>query len=190
MRDDHPPLCDFGGDLWQCFRDVFVGETVKSVTPHPLGVKLMRYCIVVSDGVMGAVKRGVETCHLRKGWKICQKRADRCQVMRLMKRGKRNEPLQPGYDAMVDQHRPVIVRTAMNDAMTDSHRVDAKLVPQPFACDTHRGRNVRDRFDRISAVGQRIAVCIARPQARTTANAIDLTLDLPPQLPFSLDRKD
>jgi len=28
----------------------------------------------------------------------------------------------------------------MNDAMTDSHRVDAKLVAQPFACDTHRGR--------------------------------------------------
>ena len=110
--------------------------------------------------------------------------------MRLMKRGQRNEPLQPGYDAMVDQHRPVIVRTAMNDAMTDSHRVDAKLVAQPFACDTHRGRNVRDRFYRIDAVGQRIAVRTARPQARTTANAVHLALDMPPKLPLPFNRKD
>src|SRR5258707_5698771 len=142
-------------------------------------MKLIRNCIVVSDRVMRAVKRGVETRQLRKSWKIGQKRPDRGQVMRLMKRGQRNEPLQPGYDAMVDQHWPVIVRTAMNDAMTDSHRADAKLVPQPSACDTHRGRNVRDRFDRIDAVGQRIAVRAARPQARTAADTIHLALDQP-----------
>ena len=108
--------------------DVFVRETVKSVTPHAFGVKLMRDRIVVSDRVMGAVKRGVEAGHLWKVRKIGQKRADRRQVMRLMKRSQRNEPLQSGHDAMVDQHRPVIVRTAMNDAMTDSHRVDAKFI--------------------------------------------------------------
>src|SRR5258707_11014186 len=100
--------------------------------------------------------------------------------MRLMKRSQRNEPLQPGYDAMVDQHRPVIVRTAMNDAMADSHRSDAKLVPQPFACDTYCCRNIRNRFDRIDTVGQRIAVRAVRPQAGTTANAIDLAPYQPP----------
>ena len=68
----------------------------------------------------------------------------------------------------------------MNDAMTDGHRADAKLVPQPSACDAHRGRNIRNRLDRIGAVGQRIAVRTARPQARTTANAIHLALDQPP----------
>jgi hypothetical protein len=103
--------------------------------------------------------------------------------MRLMQRGQRDEPLQPGDDAVVDQHRPVIVRTAMNDAMTDGHRADAKFIPQPSACDTHRGRNVRNRFDRIGAVGQRFAVLAARPQARTTADAIHLALDQAPQLP-------
>src|SRR5258708_24715838 len=99
--------------------------------------------------------------------------------MRLMKRSQRNEPLQPGYDAMVDQHRPVIVRTPMNDAMTDSHRGDAKLVPQPFACDTYCRRNVRDRFDRIDTDGQRIAVRSVPPHARPTAHTIHLALDQP-----------
>ena len=110
--------------------------------------------------------------------------------MRLMQRRQRDEPLQAGHHAMVDQHRPVIVRTAMNDAMADGHRVDAKLVAQPFAGDAHRGRNVRDGLDRIGAVGQRIAVCAARAQSRTTADAIHLALDLPPQLPVALDRED
>ena len=67
----------------------------------------------------------------------------------------------------------------MNDAMTDGHRGDAKFVPQPSACDTHRGWNVRNRFDRIGAVGQWITVRTARPQARTAANAIHLALDQP-----------
>ena len=97
-----------------------------------------------------------------------------------MKRGQRDEPLQPGYDAVVDRHRPVIIRAAMNDPMTNGHRADAKLVPQPSACDGHRGRNIRNRLDRIGAVGQRIAVRTACPQARTTANAIHLALDQPP----------
>ena len=65
MRDDHPPICDFGGDLRQGFRDVFVRETVKSVTAYAFGVKLMRNCIVVSDRVMRTVKRGIEASHLR-----------------------------------------------------------------------------------------------------------------------------
>jgi hypothetical protein len=180
VRDDHPALGDLRGDLRQGFRDIFVGQPVKSVAPHAFGVKLMRDRIVVSDRVMRAVKCGVETGHLRKSWKIGQKRADWRKVMGLMERGKRNEAFQPGYDAMVDQHRPIIVRATMNDAMTDSHRADAKLVPQPFARDIHRGRNVGDRFDRIDAVGQRIAVRTARPQARPATDTIHLPLDLAP----------
>src|SRR5882762_5566386 len=165
--------------MWQGFRDVFVRQTVKSVTAYAFVVKLMLDCIVVCDRVMRTVKRGVEAGHLRKGWKIGQKRTDRCQVMRLMKRGQRNEQLKPRYDAGVDQHRSVVVWTAMNDMMTDSHRADAKLVAQPFACDTHRGRNVGNQIDRIGAVGQPIAVRVIRLQSRPAANAIHLTLDPP-----------
>src|SRR3954451_24381148 len=149
----------------------------------------MRDCIIVRDRVVGTMKCGIEAGHLRKGWKIGQKRADRCKVVRLMERGQRDEALQPSYDAMVDQYRPVMVRAAMNDAMTDSHRRDTKLVPQPFACDTHCRRNVRNRFDRIGAVGHWIAVYAGSPQARTIAYTINLSFDQPTQPSLSLDRK-
>jgi len=77
---------------------------------------------------MRAVKRGIETSYLWKCWKISEKRPDRSQIMRLMKRGECHEPLQPGHDAMVDQHRLAEVRTAMNDTMTDCHRANADFV--------------------------------------------------------------
>ena len=95
---------------------------MESVAPDALGMKLMRNCVVVRDRVVVAVKRGIEAGDLRKRRKVGQQRADRRQIMRLMQRRQRDEPLQPRHDAMIDQHRPVIVRTAMNDAMTDGHR--------------------------------------------------------------------
>ena len=75
--------------------------------------------------------------------------------MRLMKRGQRYKPLQLGYDAMVDQHRPDEVRTAVDHAMADSHRANAEFIPQPSAGNAHCCWNVRNQFDRIGAVGQR-----------------------------------
>ena len=89
MGDDHPALGDIGRDLRQRLGDVFVGETVKSVTPNALGMELMRDRIMVRDRVMRAVKRGVETGHLRKIRKIGQQGADRRQIVRLMKRRQR-----------------------------------------------------------------------------------------------------
>src|SRR6202000_3235510 len=63
MRDDHPALGDIRRDLRQGFRDVFVGETMKSVAPNALSVKLMWNPIVVCDRIMRAVKRGIEKGH-------------------------------------------------------------------------------------------------------------------------------
>src|ERR1700755_1503680 len=164
MRNDHPALGDVRRDLRQAFRDVLVGETMKSVAPHALGVKLMRNRIMVCDRIMRAVKRGVETGHLRKIWKIGQEGADRRQIIWLMQRGEADQPLQPGHDAMVDQNRPVINRATMNDAMSHSDRTDAKLIPQPAACNPKCNRDVWYTLDRISTVGQGIAISAARSQ--------------------------
>ena len=89
MGDDHPALGDIGRDLRQGLGDILVGKTVESVTPNALGVELMRNRIVVCDRFMRAVKRGVETGHLRQLRKIGQQRADRRQIMRLMQRSQR-----------------------------------------------------------------------------------------------------
>lgn len=139
---------------------------------------------------MRAVERSIKTSHLWEFWKIGEKRPDRSQIMRLMKWGKRHEPLQSGYDTVVDQHWLAEIRSTVNNAVTDCDRANADFIAQPSADDAHCGWDVRNRFDRIDAVGQGFVVRIARPQARTTANAIQLALDLPPQSPLPFDRKD
>ena len=50
-----------------------------------------------------------------------------------------------------------MIRSAMDDAMTDGDRIDVELVAQPGACNRHRGWHIRHGLDRIGPVGQRLA---------------------------------
>ena len=69
-----------------------------------------------------------------------------------MQRRKCREPLQTRDHPMVDQHGPIVIRTAMDDAMADSERAQLKFVPQPGAREHQGGRNVRNTLDRIGPV--------------------------------------
>ena len=104
MRDDDPALGDFGRNVRQGLRDVFIGKTVKSVTPDALLVQPAGYGVVVRDLVVVAVKGRVEAGDLRQRGKIGEQRADRRQIVGLMQRRKRREPLQTRDHTMVDQH--------------------------------------------------------------------------------------
>ena len=42
MGDDHAPRGDLGRDFGQALGDVFVGQPVKAVAPHALGVEAAR----------------------------------------------------------------------------------------------------------------------------------------------------
>jgi hypothetical protein len=106
--------------------------------------------------------------------------------VRLVKRRKRHEPFQASHHVVVDQYRPVVVRTAMNNPMPHRHWGDAKLVPQPYARGSHGRRNVRDSFDWIGAVRDGLAACATRSQAWAAPYAIDLPLDLRPKAPLSV----
>ena len=122
MRDDDPSVRDFGRDVRQGLRDIFIGETVKSVAPDPFIVQPTGYGVVVRDLVMVAVKGRIEAGDLRQCGKIGKQGADRRQIMRLMQRRQRREALQTRDYAMVDQHGPIIIRTAMHDPMADGKR--------------------------------------------------------------------
>lgn len=91
---------------------------------------------------------------------------------------------------MIDLNWPVVVRATVNDAMTDSDRVNALLVPQPGTGNVHRGRNIRHRLDRIGAIRKRIAGGATRAQTRAAADPIHLPFQLSPQYSFALDRVD
>ncbi|MGX1292884.1 hypothetical protein AB7M75_002792 [Bradyrhizobium ottawaense] len=82
---------------------------------------------------------------------------------------------------MVDQDRADMVRPAMNDAMTDRDRRNPELVAQPVAGNRHGGGHIGHSFNRIGAIGQRIAARTAGAQARAAADAVHLSLDLTPE---------
>jgi hypothetical protein len=129
MSDNDTASCNFGRNLGQGFCNVFVGQPVKAVAAHAFVVKATGDRVVVGQSVVIAVKRGIEAGDLRKAWKIFQERADRRQVVRLMQRRQRCITLQPAHHVMVDQHRPVVVGTAVDHPMSNRVRGDVALAP-------------------------------------------------------------
>src|SRR6185503_19975295 len=107
-----------------------------------------------------------------------------------MKRRQRDIFLQPRRHAVVDQDGPVVIRAAMDNAMSGGYGTDPKLIAQPCAGGCHRPWNVRNGFDRIGAVRQRFTLRVTCPQPGPAAYAIHLALDLAPQLSLALDRED
>ena len=102
---------------------------MKSVAADSLGMQPARYGVMVCNCVVVAVKGGVEAGDLRQSGKFGEQRPDRRQIVRLMQRCQRREPLQARDHAMVDQYGPIIIRTAVNDPMADGERAQLKFVP-------------------------------------------------------------
>ena len=102
---------------------------MKSVAADSLVVQPARYGVVVRDLVVVAVKGRVEAGDLRQRGKIGEQGADRRQIVGLMQRRECREPLQTRDHAMVDQHGPIIIRTAVHDPMADGERAQLKFIP-------------------------------------------------------------
>ena len=97
---------------------------------------------------MTSVERGVEAGDLRRRRERLHRRYDPGEIVWLVERGERNEPLQLRDHGLVDQLRLHEVRAAMHDAMAD--RGDGKVVaglPQPGENGAHRDLMV-DAADR------------------------------------------
>ena len=95
---------------------------MKPITPDPFIVQPAGYGVVVRDLVMVAVKGRVEAGDLRQRRKSGKQSADRRQIVGLMQRRERREALQTRDHAVVDQHGPVVIRTAMHDPVADGER--------------------------------------------------------------------
>ena len=102
---------------------------MKSVTADALLMQPARYGVVVRDLVVVAVKGRVEAGDLGQSGKFGKQDSDRRQIVGLMQRRKCREPLQTRDHAMVDQHRAIVVGTAMDDPMADGERAQLKFVP-------------------------------------------------------------
>ena len=70
MGDNDPSSARVGRDLRQALRDIFVGKTVKAVTPHALGIEAVRDRVMIRQRVMVAMEGCIETCDLRQCGKL------------------------------------------------------------------------------------------------------------------------
>ena len=73
------------------------------------------------DGRLGAVKRSVETGHLGQLGVDLHGATNRGEIVRLMKRGQRDEILQCCKHLRIHADRLVVDRAAMHHAVPDAH---------------------------------------------------------------------
>src|SRR4029077_2871508 len=92
---------------------------------------------------MASVEGRVETGHLRQLRKARRQTAHGRKVVRLMQRREWNKPSEVGDHLGVDLSWAIVVRTAVNNPMTDSDRLEVLTIPQPPSSGPHRSRDVR-----------------------------------------------
>jgi hypothetical protein len=86
MSDDHTPRGHVRNDLPHALGDVFVGESVEPISSDALGIKARRNREMVRDGTMASMESCVEAGNLKQFRAARQQRADRREVVWLMKR--------------------------------------------------------------------------------------------------------
>ena len=177
MRDDDSARRHAWGDLAQAPGDVFVGQTVETVSPDTLGVEALRNGKVVRNRTVAVMKGGIEAGNLKQFRSTHQQRPDRCEVVRLMQGCEGHVLLEIRDHALVDDHRPVIFRPAMDDPVANRDEVEALGLPEPSRHHGNRRGNVGDLVRRIAPIDQRRPVVRLGKQPRPRADPVDLALD-------------
>src|SRR4029077_9166173 len=84
MRYDNAAIGDFGRALRQYRGDVFVGKTMKAVTPDTFLIERIGQSEGLLDLRRSAVKGGIEACHLRQFGIEAHRHLDGGEVVRLV----------------------------------------------------------------------------------------------------------
>ena len=175
MRDDHPAAGHVGRHVAQPLGDIFVGEAVEAVAAHALVVEVARQRVAVGVLGMPAVEGGVEAGHLRHGRVDLHCEPDRREIVRLVQRRQRCERGQPRQDGRIDAHRPVVVGTAVHDAVADrpqfeaAERSRASDAAPPWRREGPAGPPRRTSWSTSAAPSGPLAL-----QARMHADTVDL----------------
>ena len=175
MADHHPALRQSWVDLAQPVGDILVGEAVKAVAAHALLVPAVRDREPVGDLGMAAVERGVEAGDLGHLRLARADLADRRQIVRLVQRRQRHQPLEPLQHRVVHQDRRVEVRAAMDDPVADRARGAAEPAEQPRLEPVERRAHVRYLARRVRLVDQDRAGGVLGREMRPGADALELT---------------
>jgi hypothetical protein len=156
---------------------------VETVAPHARLVELLRDREPVGELRVGAVERSVEAGHLRRSGPLPQQRPDRGQVVRLVQRCQRHQPLQVGQHRRVEHDRRRVARAPVDDPVPDRRgRLRATLV-EPAVDHLPRPPRVGHLPGPEAALRQHRAVRALHDQPRPIPDS----LDLPPEAPLRAD---
>src|SRR6516225_2240890 len=150
---------------------------MKAVTAYPFCIEATGERIMIRHGTMSAMKCGIEAGNLRQLRATRKQRADRREIVGLVQRRQRNVTFESCQHLLIDEHRPVIVGAAMNDAMADSDQVEILGLAQPSTRRAYSAWQIRNRLLRVCLVDQRYLVGALGAQARADADAVHLAFD-------------
>ena len=176
MGDHHTAACQPRCALLQRSGDIFVRQAVEAVSPDAGIMQCARQGEAAGDVSVAAVEGGIEAGHLRQVRVRRGQRADRSQIVRLVQRGERNQPLQIPHDGLVDQHRRGEAGAAMDDAMPGCDQFGTGgIFPDPGREATEQGFLCAVGVPPVG-VGHSLAGSVPHVEVRQVANAGNLTL--------------
>ena len=190
MGDDDPFLRYVRRDLREPSRDVLVGQAVKSVAAHTLGIEMFGNGVVIGDRAVLAMKCGVEARHLRQPQPVDHDRPDGSQIMRLMQRRERDVSLKAAQHLLRHKDGLIEFRPAMHDPMPDCDRMDVEFVAKPRARGVQRCWNVGHGFIRVCSLNQNLAFGRSGGQVRLGADAFDFAFELAAEPAGLIDAED
>ena len=150
---------------------------MKAVAADPFGVEAFRDRVMIGDGTVAAVEGGIEAGDLRQVRKAGEKDADRRQVVGLVQRRQRHVTFEIGEHVAIDPDRPVILRAAMYDTVTDCRGHKFLRLAQPSAGAEQCRRNIADLRRRVGLVDQELRIGTFGAQLRPRADAVHLPFD-------------
>jgi hypothetical protein len=107
---------------------------------------------MVGDSCVPAMKCRVKARNLDHFRSAHHEHSDRREIVRLVQWGQRTELFEPLQHISIDRDCSIIVRTAVNDAVSDRRKLNFLRVAQPIARGSDRRRDIRDFLRRVRFV--------------------------------------
>ena len=130
---------------------------MKAVAADALGMEMRRDGVIIGDGRMFPMERGVEAGDLRQPRPVDHDRPDGRQIMRLMQRRERDVALEAVQHVLRHKNGLIEFRAAMHDAMAHRDRMNVEFIAQPRARCVQRCRNVGHGFIRVGSLDQNLS---------------------------------
>ncbi len=134
---------------------------------------------MIGKRTMAAMERGIKTGDLRQARLELPQDANRRQVVRLVQRGQWDIALELRQHFAIDQHRLLVSRPPVNDAMAYGDEVEALGFAQPPCGRLDGGGKIGHVLRRVHSIDEGLAFDPFGAQARPRAEAVNLTLDQP-----------